>query len=222
MAIFGLFKDRQEAGQKLAMILEDFKGKNAVVLALPRGGVVVGAEIAKVLGLSLDIIVVRKIGSPESEEYAIGAIDVDGDGVWNEEELKRVNKEWLAQKIQKEKVEAQRRFNLYRRGKAPLDLKDKIAIIVDDGIATGLTIKSAIRYARKLGAQKVVVASPLAPQETVDDIKKEADSTGSPQAEIRVLETPAFFFAIGQFYETFPQVEDDEVTKILKNETFKH
>lgn len=209
MAIFGLFKDRQEAGQKLANILEDFKGKNAIVLALPRGGVVVGAEIAKALDLPLDILVVRKIGSSQSEEYAIGAIDIDGDGVWNEEELKRVNKEWLAQKIQKEKEEVKRRFGLYRQGRAPLDLKGKIAIIVDDGIATGLTIKSAIRYAQKLGAQKVVVASPLAPQETVDDLKKEAD-------EIRVLGTPAFFFAIGQFYETFPQVDDEEVIKILK------
>lgn len=209
MAIFGLFKDRQEAGQKLAKILEDFKGKDAIVLALPRGGVVVGAEIAKTLDLPLDILVVRKIGSPKSEEYAIGAIDIDGDGVWNEEELKRVNKEWLAQKIQKEKEEANRRLNLYRQGRAPLDLKGKIAIIVDDGIATGLTIKSAIRYVKKLGAQKVIVASPLAPQEVVDELKKEADET-------RVLEIPAFFFAIGQFYETFPQVEDEEVVKILK------
>lgn len=209
MAIFGLFKDRQEAGEKLAKILENFKGRNAIVLALPRGGVVVGAQIAKALDLPLDIIVVRKIGSPESEEYAIGAIDVDGDGVWNEEELKRINKEWLAQEIQKEKEEAKRRFDLYRQGRIFLDLKDKIAIIVDDGIATGLTIKSAIKYAKKLGAQRVIVASPVAPQETVDDIKKEAD-------EIRVMETPAFFFAIGQFYETFPQIEDEEVVKILK------
>lgn len=209
MAISGLFKDRQEAGQKLAKILEDFKGKNAIVLVLPRGGVVVGAEIARVLDLPLDVIVTRKIGSPESEEYAIGAIDIDGDSVWNDEELRSVNKEWLAQKIQKEKEEAKRRFDLYRQGRAPLDLKGKIAIIVDDGIATGLTIKSAIRYAKKLGVQRVVVASPMAPQETVDDIKKEAD-------EARILEAPAFFFAIGQFYETFPQVEDEEVVNILK------
>lgn len=215
MAIFGLFKDRQEAGQKLAKILEDFKGKDAIVLALPRGGVVVGAEIAKALNLPFDIIAVRKIGSPESEEYAIGAIDVDGDGIWNEEELKKVNKEWLAQKIQKEKKEAERRLNLYRQGRVLLDLKGKTAIIVDDGIATGLTVKSAIRYAKKMGAQKVVVASPVAPQETVDDLKKEAD-------EVRILEMPAFFFAIGQFYESFPQVEDEEVVKILKNETFKY
>lgn len=212
MAIFGIFKDRQEAGQKLAKILEDFKGQNAIVLALPRGGVAVGAEVARALDLPLDIIVTRKIGSPESEEYAIGAIDIDGDGVWNEEELKRINKEWLAQKIKKEKEEARRRFSIYRSGKLPLDLKNKIAIIVDDGIATGLTIKAAIRYARKLGAQKVVVASPLAPQEVIDDLKKEAD-------ELRVLETPAFFFAIGQFYETFPQVDDEEVVEIMKHAT---
>lgn len=219
MAIFSILKNRQEAGQKLARILEDFKGKpavakamageGAIVLALPRGGVVIGAEIAKALNLPLDIIVTRKIGSPESEEYAIGAIDVDGEGVWNEEELKRVNKEWLNKEIEKEKQEAKRRQNLYRSSRGQLNLKDKIAIIVDDGIATGLTIKAAIRYARKLGAQKVIIASPVAPQEVVDDLKKSAD-------EIRVLETPAFFFAIGQFYENFPQLSDDEVIRILK------
>lgn len=215
MATFSLFKDRHEAGQKLVKILEDFKGKNAIVLALPRGGVVVSAEIAKILNLPLDIIVTRKIGSPESEEYAIGAIDVDGDGVWNKEELKRINKEWLAQKIKKEKEEAKRRLSLYRQGRTPLDLRGKISIIADDGIATGLTIKAAIKYARKLGAQKIVVASPLAPREAASDLKKEVD-------EMRILETPSAFFAIGQFYETFPQVEDEEVIKILKNETFKH
>lgn len=209
MPVFTLFKDRQEAGQKLARILEDFKNKDAIVLALPRGGVVVGAEISKALSLPLDVVVTRKIGSPESEEYAIGAIDIDGDGVWNEAELGDVNKEWLDKEIEKEKQEAQRRQNLYRQDRTPLNLKDKIAVIVDDGIATGLTMRAAIRYARKIGAQKVVVATPMASQGIINEIKKEAD-------EVRVLETPSFFWAIGQFYENFPQVEDEEVINILK------
>lgn len=209
MPVFTLFKDRQEAGQKLARILEDFKNKDAIVLALPRGGVVVGVEISKALSLPLDVVVTRKIGSPESEEYAIGAIDIDGDGVWNEAELGDVNKEWLDKEIEKEKQEAQRRQNLYRQDRTPLNLKDKIAVIVDDGIATGLTMRAAIRYAKKIGAQKVVVATPMASQKVIDEIKEEAN-------EVRVFETPSFFWAIGQFYENFPQVEDEEVINILK------
>lgn len=209
MPVFTLFKDRQEAGQKLARILEDFKNKDAIVLALPRGGVVVGVEISKALSLPLDVVVTRKIGSPESEEYAIGAIDIDGDGVWNEAELGDVNKEWLDKEIEKEKQEAQRRQNLYRQDRTPLNLKDKIAVIVDDGIATGLTMRAAIRYAKKIGAQKVVVATPMASQKVIDEIKEEAN-------EVRVFETPSFFLAIGQFYENFPQVEDEEVINILK------
>lgn len=204
-----IFKDRQEAGQKLARILEDFKDKNAIVLALPRGGVVVGAEIARSLGLPLDIVVTRKIGSPESEEYAIGAIDVDGDGVWSETEIENINKEWLKSQVEKERQEAQRRLSLYRQGRAFLDIKDKIAILVDDGMATGLTMKAAIKYVKKLGGQKIIVVSPAATKEVIEEIKKEAD-------EVRVLEVSEFFWAIGQFYIDFPQVEDDEVISILK------
>lgn len=209
MPVFTLFKDRQEAGRKLALILEDFKNQDAIVLALPRGGVVVGAEVARALNLPLDIVVTRKIGSPESEEYAIGAIDINGDGVWNEAELGDVNKEWLDKEIEKEKQEAQRRWNSYRSQRGELDLKNKIAILVDDGIATGLTMRAAIRYAKKISAQKVVVATPMASQKVIDEIKEEAN-------EVRVLETPSFFWAIGQFYENFPQVEDEEVINILK------
>lgn len=205
-----LFRNRQEAGQKLEKILEDFKGKNAIILALPRGGVVVGAEIARVLNLPLDIIVTRKIGAPESSELAIGAIDVDGDGVWDDEAVKNLNKEWLAKEIEKEKQEAQRRQSLYRASRGKLDLSGKMAVIVDDGIATGLTMKAAIRYARKLSAQKIIIASPIAAPEMVGELRKEVD-------EIRTLNMPEFFWAIGQFYENFPQVEDDEVIEIMKH-----
>lgn len=205
-----IFKDRQEAGQKLARILENFKDKNAIVLALPRGGVVVGAEIARSLGLPLDIVVTRKIGSPESEEYAIGAIDVDGDGVWSELEAENINKEWLKVQVEKEKQEALRRLGLYRRGRAPLDVKGKIVIIADDGMATGLTMKAAIKYVKKLGGQRVIAVSPVAAKDVIDEIGKEAD-------EVRVLEVSEFFWAIGQFYIDFPQVEDEEVMNILKS-----
>lgn len=202
-----MFKDRIEAGQKLVKILEEFKNSNAIILALPRGGAIVGAEISKALNLPLDIIITRKIGSLESEEYAIGAIDIDGDGVWNEKELKYVDKDWLKQEIEKEKAEAKRRLEAYRKGKQALDIKNKIVILVDDGIATGLTMKAAVKYAKKLGSQRVVVASPLAAKESTEELSKEA--------EIKILETPPYFWAIGQFYENFPQVEDEEVIKIL-------
>lgn len=204
------FKDRKEAGQKLVRILEDFKGQDAIVLALPRGGVVVGAEVAMALNLPLDIVVTRKIGAPGNEEYAIGAIDVDGDGVWSEMEMENINKEWLRAQKEKEKQEAQKRLSLYRQGRSLLDLKDKIIILVDDGIATGLTMKSAIKYVKKFNPQKIIVASPVAVKEVIDELKKEVD-------EVRILNMPEFFWAVGQFYENFPQVEDEEVIEIIKH-----
>ena len=207
---FALFKDRQDAGGQLVRLLQDFKGRDAVVLALPRGGVVVGAEIAKSLDLPLDIIVTRKIGSPGSAELAIGAIDVDGDSVWDGEAIKNINKEWLGAENDKEKQEVKRRQNLYRANRGSLDLNGKIAIIVDDGIATGLTMKAAARYAKKLNPLKIIIASPLATPEIVGELIKEAD-------DVRIINTSEFLWAIGQFYENFPQVEDEEVVKILKD-----
>ena len=216
MSSASLFKDRKEAGQKLAKILEDLSAEtlsnndsSAIVLALPRGGVVVGAGISKALKLRLDIVVTRKIGAPENEEYAIGAIDVDGGGVWNELEIENVDKEWLKMQTEKEMGEARRRQSLYRGERGPLDLKNKTVILVDDGIATGLTMKASIGYVKKLGAKKIVVASPVASKETADEIKREVN-------EVRILKTPPFFFAVGQFYEDFPQVEDEEVGGIMK------
>lgn len=202
-----VFKNRTEAGKKLAETLSDFKNTDAIVLALPRGGVVVAKEVAKVLGLSLDIIVTRKIGAPGNDEYAIGAIDINGRGVWNEAERAYVDKKWLEHKIETEKKEAMRRFETYRKGRGALDLKNKAVIIVDDGIATGLTMHSAVAYAKHEGAEKVVVAVPVASAESVRVIKKDAD--------VRVLETPIFFSAVGQWYEDFPQVGDEEVVSIL-------
>ncbi|OHA83332.1 MAG: hypothetical protein A2937_00625 [Candidatus Yonathbacteria bacterium RIFCSPLOWO2_01_FULL_47_33b] len=203
-----IFKDRTEAGKKLAEVLGEFKNTNAVVLALPRGGVAVGAEVAHTLNLPLDIIVTRKIGAPGNSEYAIGAIDIEGNGVFNESETANVDKKWLENEIAKEKKEAERRWKEYRGTRGPLDLANKTAIIVDDGIATGMTMKAAVRYAKKLGAQKIVVAVPVASTDSIQELKKEA--------EVRTLETPALFFAVGQFYKDFPQVEDTQVKSILR------
>jgi len=202
-----IFRNRNEAGHLLAEKLTDFKGTNAIILALPRGGVIVAKEVADALELPLDIIVTRKIGAPENDEYAIGAIDISGNGIFNETEKARVDKKWLENKILAEKKEAERRWNVYRKGRGPLDLHGKTVIIVDDGIATGLTMEVAVDYAKREGAQKIIVAVPVAPPDTLHKLKN--------KAEIRVLEFPAFFSAVGEWYENFPQIEDKEVIHAL-------
>ena len=203
-----IFKNRTEAGRLLAEKLADMKNTDSIVLAIPRGGVIVAKEIAKALGLHLDIIVTRKIGAPGYDEYAIGAIDISGNGIFNESEKVRVDKKWLENKILAEKKEAERRWRTYRKGRGPLDLLGKTAIIIDDGIATGLTMEVAIDYAKREGAQEVIVAVPVASPDTVLKLKN--------KAEIRVLETPAFFSAVGEWYENFPQVSDDEVIAAIR------
>lgn len=202
-----IFKNRIEAGQKLATLLDDCRNADAIVLAIPRGGVIVAKEIAREFGLPLDIIVTRKIGAPEYDEYAIGAIDMLGNGIFDETEKARVDKKWLENKILAEKKEAERRWGTYRKGKGDLDLRGKTAIIVDDGIATGLTMEVAIDYAKREGAQKVIIAVPVASPDTVHKLKN--------KAEVRVLETPTFFSAVGEWYEYFPQVSDEEVVRAL-------
>lgn len=203
-----IFKNRTEAGKKLAVLLADLKGTDAIVLALPRGGIIVAKEVARELGLPLDIIVTRKIGSPGNDEYAIGAIDLDGEGVWNEAERSQVDKAWLAKKIDSEKKEAVRRWHTYRGSRGPLELKGRTAIIVDDGIATGLTMRAAIAYAKRKEAQKVIVAVPVSAEDSLRMLEKDA--------EVRAIEAPVFFFAVGEWYEDFPQVSDEEVINTLR------
>lgn len=202
-----IFKDRVEAGKKLAGILNEFKNTDAVVLALPRGGVIIGKEISQAINLPLDIIVTRKIGAPGNDEYAIGAIDILGNSIFNVGEKESVNKKWLYEKIASEKKEALRRLETYRKGMYPLNLNRKTAIIVDDGIATGLTMQVAVAYAKKAGAEKIIVAVPVASAESLKALRN--------IAEVRVLETPVFFSAVGEWYENFPQVTDREVIRTL-------
>lgn len=202
-----VFKNRAEAGKKLAALLAEFKNTNTVVLAIPRGGVVVGKEIARELGLPLDIIVTRKIGAPGNDEYAIGAIDILGNSIFGAGEKELVDKKWLENKIVTEKKEAERRWSTYRKGMARQGLKGKTVIIVDDGIATGLTMQVAVTYTKQSGAEKIIVATPVASAESVHSIKN--------MAEVRVIETPIFFGAVGEWYKDFPQVSDKEVIDAL-------
>src|SRR3989338_1595449 len=143
-----MFKNRVYAGRRLAEKLAKYRGQNAVVLALPRGGVVIGREIAQALGLPLDIAVVRKIGHPLSPEYAIGAVDDTGAIILNDAETESVSQAWLSDEIEREKKEAERRVKAYRGGRKPIPILGKTALIVDDGIATGLTMRLRVRPLR--------------------------------------------------------------------------
>lgn len=200
-----MYQDRKEAGEKLAKILESYKNNaNVVVLGLPRGGVVVAAEVARHLNASLDVIVVKKIGAPGNPEFAIGAVASGGIVVCDRAD----EDEHLAAEIEKVKEEVARREKLFRKGKPRIDLSGKTAIIVDDGIATGATVQAAVEYARHLGAARVVVASPVAATDSAAKLSRIADEFVCPQIE-------GMFFAVGQFYESFDQVEDREVLSLL-------
>lgn len=195
-----IFKDRRAAGKLLAHRLEGSEAD--LVMGIPRGGVVVASEISDQLKLPLDIIVTRKIGSPNQPELALGAIDPDGEVVWEDNVVDHLDKV-----IKEEWKELKRREDLYRRGRKELEIKGKRVILVDDGIATGSTILAAIKYLNRHGV-KVILAVPVASKEALDRIKGEVD-------EVVVLHTPDYFQAVGQFYEQFNSVLDEEVIQLL-------
>lgn len=205
-----MFRDRIEAGKMLARSLEAYR-ENAVVLALPRGGVVLGREVATALQLPLDIAVPRKIGHPLHPEYAVGAVDEHGTRILNEQETSMLDATWLAEETERQKKEAQRRAKLYREGREPLTLKGKTVILVDDGIATGLTMQLALRSVEARHPQKIVVAVPVAPADALGLLAEEG-------AETIVLEPPEDFQgAVGAHYRRFEQVTDEEVINLLRS-----
>lgn len=207
-----MFNDRTDAGKRLARKLEAYAGKDAIVLALPRGGVVTGYEIAEALSLPLDIIAVRKVGHPSEPEYAVGAVDESGASLLNEEETGFIPMALLQKEIAKELAEARRRSVVYRGGRVPLGLAGKTVIIADDGIATGLTMRLAVRFVKIQKPKRIVVAVPIAPFEAIRDLEEEGVD------EVVVLEPPeAFAGAIGVHYLHFDQVEDAEVITLLQS-----
>jgi putative phosphoribosyl transferase len=207
-----IFADRRDAGRKLATKLEQFNNQpGAVVIGLPRGGVVVACEVARRLNLPLDIIVPRKIGAPGNEELAIGAITEEGEAVLDEVLVKELDvaPEYIAKTVAKEKQEAQRRLKLYRGDRAPLNLQNKTAILIDDGVATGATMRAAIKSAKYKKASKIIVAVPVIAPDTLKKLQAKAD-------EIIYLDAPMFLGAIGAFYEEFSQTEDNEVIQLMR------
>lgn len=207
-----MFKNRTDAGRKLAQALEKYKNAaNTVILALPRGGVVVGYQVAKKLNLPLDIVVPRKIGAPGNPEFAIGAITETGEGIFDEETIKTYNisKDYIENEIKKEKAEAERRLKLYRGKRPCLVLTGKTVIVLDDGLATGLTMRAAIKTVKARNPRRIVVAIPIGPPDSIEMIKREVD-------EIIYLDAPFFFGAVGAFYEEFSQTTDEEVIELLE------
>lgn len=202
-----MFKDREEAGRKLAEKLEEYKGrKDAVVLGIPRGGIIVAHEVAKELGLPLDVLVIRKIGFPGQEELALGAVSADS--YYLNEYASGTNKEYLKMIIERKQEEAK---ELYKKlGGKKIDIKEKTVIVVDDGIATGASILTAVRILKKQKARKIIIAVPVAPADSIDKLKKEAD-------EVVCLDIPGYFMAVGQAYEKFEQVETEDVRRLLNS-----
>lgn len=205
-----IFRDRIEAGRRLAQEFARLEGQDVVVLGIPRGGVEVGAEVARAHGWPLDTVIPRKVRAPGNPELGLGAI-APGVRVLDERMIRTlgVSDEYLEREIAEEEEEIRRRADAYRGGRPPVPLDGKVAVVVDDGVATGGTAVAALRWARDQGASKVILAVPVAPAGAVGKLAREAD-------EIVALETPEPFFAVGQWYLDFPQTSDEEVVARLQ------
>jgi putative phosphoribosyl transferase len=205
-----VFSDRKEAGKILAAKLADYAEK-AIVVAVPRGGVVVGYEIAHKLRVPLDVIVPRKIGAPFNPELAIGAVTEDGTMILDNQlvEYLGVSESHIREESERQRQEIKRRLRAYRGDTEAPRLMGLHVIVVDDGIATGATIRAALASLRKKEPKSVVLAVPVAPPSTIRNLKSEAD-------EVIYLAAPEPFYAIGQFYRDFSQTSDEEVKRLLK------
>lgn len=208
-----LFRDRRHAGTRLAAALEEELGRRAdmVVLALPRGGVPVGAEVARALGAPLDVFVVRKLGYPGREELAMGAIASGGVRVINRDVVDElgVPPRMIAEVAAREAREIARREAAYRGGREPLDVRGRTVLLIDDGLATGSTMRAAIAALRELGPARVVVAAPVGSEPACRSLAEVADG-------LLCLATPSPFRAVGLWYEDFEQTSDDEVRRLLQ------
>lgn len=206
------FRDRADAGRRLAAALSGFKGSAPVILALPRGGVPVGFEVAKALSAPLDILLVRKIGAPGHEELALGAVvdAAEPQVVVNDKvmALAAPPRGYFEQEKARQLAEIERRRRAYRGDLPPIPVKGRTVIVVDDGIATGATMRAALRGTRLAGPSRLVLAVPVAPADTIEELRAECD-------EVVCLDTPEPFHAVGLHYRSFDQTSDEEVVNLL-------
>jgi len=206
-----MFFDREDAGRKLARALGDLP-PDALILGIPRGGVVVARATADALQLPLDVLVVRKLGAPHNPELAIGAIGPNGAVTLDQDvlhALPNVSPEYIEQVAAGELSEISRRLKIYREDEPFPEVRDRAVVVVDDGIATGSTARAALRWLRAQGANPIVLAVPVAPEQAIYEFKDEAE-------RVVILTAPQRFFAVGQWYDNFDQVTDDEVVAALQ------
>ena len=207
------FRDRAEAGRALAAELSSYKNRNdVIVFAVPRGGVPVAYEVARALGAPLDVFLVRKLGVPGHEEYAMGAIAEGGAMVLREDVIRELHipQRAVEATVQKERAELERRARLYRSGPPP-QVRGRTVILVDDGLATGSSMRAAVAALRSLDPARIVVAVPVAARETCEALRQEAD-------EVVCARTPEPFYAVGLWYEDFEQTSDEEVGELLHHD----
>jgi len=206
------FRNRREAGERLAEKLYAYRGQDPLILAVPRGGVDVAAPIFEKLGGELDLMITRKIGAPNQPELAIGAVTADGAALLNDVLVAKIgiDQDYINQAIAREKAEIGRRLRLYRGDRPLPKIENRLVILVDDGVATGYTLLMAIKSLQKLNPAELVLAVPVGPPETLKTLEREVD-------QLVYLQAPDFFSAVGQFYQNFSQVSDEEVIRILNN-----
>ena len=214
-----MFADREDAGRQLAAKLVRFKDKDPVVLALPRGGVPIGLEVAAALDAPIDLVLVRKIGTPGQLELAVGAV-VDGEKpelVINEDvkRLAGVPDDYIAQEEARQLEEIERRRKLWLGDRPRVAVKGKTALVVDDGIATGATVRAALHAVRRAGPARLVLGAPVAPPDTIASLRDDAD-------EIVCLATPDMFWALSMFYSSFPQLDDNDVSALMERTAAGH
>ncbi|KKM11662.1 hypothetical protein SY88_07730 [Clostridiales bacterium PH28_bin88] len=205
-----MFENRIHAGEKLGEQLSEYRGDEVLILAIPRGGVVVGAQVAHALRAPMDVIIPKKIGSPIDPELAIGAVTPDGYVLWNLPFMQRlgISEEDMRSQVERTMGEITRRLRYYRGDVPPSTLRDRVVMLVDDGIATGFTVKAALRSITRQSPCRTVLAVPVAPRETVTDLAGEVDI-------VVCLATPEPFYGVGQFYREFEQTSDEEVKRLL-------
>lgn len=213
-----IFANRREAGAALAAQLERYRGRgDVVVLALPRGGVPVGYEVARALGAPLDVFVVRKLGAPGHRELAMGAIASGGVRVLNRDVIGwyGISPAAIEATAREELAELERRERTYRESREPVEVKDRVVLLIDDGLATGSTMKAAVQAVRELGPARIVVAVPVGAPQTCSELQELAD-------EVVCARTPEDFAAVGQWYVDFSQTGDEEVRELLREGTHAH
>ena len=206
-----LFRDRKDAGQRLAERLARYQGEDSVVLALPRGGVPVGYEVARALKAPLDVFIARKLGAPNQPELGIGAVAQDGSRVLNERIIEEigVSEEYIERVAAEEIKEAERRFKLFRGERPEPEVRERTAILVDDGIATGVTTRAAIEALRRRDPRRLVLAVPVCATHAAESLRREVD-------KLICLEAPSNLMAIGLWYRHFEQTSDEEVIELLE------